>query len=102
MVTGDGEVDTLLQATLGDHCERSKLRGVAGHHLHQSHEREVIIMYLHTCYEWNTANGLRSGARATAGGGRSGPRVVAAARRSAAAGQGRSERTRGVSRSVVF
>ena len=34
----------------------------------------------YTCYGWNTANGLRSGARATAGGGRSGPRVVAAAR----------------------
>ena len=33
-----------------------------------------------TCYGWNTANGLRSGARATAGGGRSGERVVAAAR----------------------
>ena len=32
------------------------------------------------CYGWNTANGLRSGARATAGGGRSGERVVAAAR----------------------
>ena len=34
----------------------------------------------HTCYGWNTASGLRSGARATAGGGRSGERVVAAAR----------------------
>ena len=34
----------------------------------------------YTCYGWNTADGLRSGARATAGGGRSGPRVVAAAR----------------------
>ena len=34
----------------------------------------------YTCYGWNTASGLRSGARATAGGGRSGPRVVAAAR----------------------
>ena len=32
------------------------------------------------CYRWKTADGLRSGARATAGGGRSGPRVVAAAR----------------------
>ena len=34
----------------------------------------------YTCDGWNTANGLRSGARATAGGGRSGQRVVAAAR----------------------
>ena len=34
----------------------------------------------YTCYGWNTADGLRSGARATAGGGRSGPRVVAAVR----------------------
>ena len=42
-----------------------------------------VCMYLlkrYTCYGWNTAKGLRSGARATAGGGRSGQRVVAAAR----------------------
>ena len=34
----------------------------------------------YTCYGWNTSNGLRSGARATAGGGRSGSLIVAAAR----------------------
>ena len=39
----------------------------------------LIITYS-MCYGWNTANGLRSSARATADGGRSGPLIVAAAR----------------------